>query len=267
MTTKDLVDIAQFALNVILAFFTVILFRQGQRDRRRVGEDRQREQASMVSMIRREVTQPTAGGGWSILAVTLEIRNDSALPVTGVRVMQGLQKKDREAPTWVELELDDNQMRGLTLAGGKVANFSFGADLVVLPLELHFVDGAGRSWVRRELDGTLWLNDYVSSPVRWWQNWYHRRAMGKFTKLFNWPIHYAFRRTLKTAPQVPFAARVARFLWGSATPAAPDPEPWRRSIYISERDWPYQNLISLAEFTRNNPPTEIDNRTQPTFLT
>jgi hypothetical protein len=46
MSVKDWVDIAQFTLNVVLAGFTVILYRQGQKDRRRVTEDREREQAS-----------------------------------------------------------------------------------------------------------------------------------------------------------------------------------------------------------------------------
>lgn len=52
MTIKDWVDIAQFALNGILAIFTLTLFRQGQRDRRKVRADQERDQASKVSLIR-----------------------------------------------------------------------------------------------------------------------------------------------------------------------------------------------------------------------
>lgn len=252
MSVKDWVDIAQFTLNVVLAGFTVILYRQGQKDRRRVTEDREREQASKVSIIRREVTKPSPGGGWSILAVTLEIRNDSALPITGVHVHKEVTKGENGAPIWEEVKLNDDRT-GLVIAGGQNATFSFDADLVVCPLELYFVDGAGRAWVRRESNGTLWPNAYAPNP--WWQIWYHQRSMGKLGRLFHWPIEYAFRRTQRTAPRVPTAARIARFLWGSATPVMPDPEPWRRTAYVSERDWPYQNLIDWAQYTRDNPPT------------
>ncbi|NWL32659.1 hypothetical protein [Paenarthrobacter nitroguajacolicus] len=242
MTIKDWVDIAQFALNGILAIFTLTLFRQGQKDRRKVRSDQERDQASKVSLIRGEVTKPSPGGGHSIEAVTVEIRNDSTLPIT--------------AAEWEDLNLGDAHYRGLAIPGGQSIRFPLKASHIVWNFELYFVDGAGKPWVRRDSDGTLWVNTDMHMPLRWWQNWYHRRAVGKLGKVFSWPTNYAFRRTVKIAPRIPQVARITRFLWGSATPATPDPQPWRRTPYVSERDWPYQNLINMALYLQCNAPSD-----------
>jgi hypothetical protein len=69
-------------------------------------------------------------------------------------------------------------------------------------------------------------------------------------------MEYALGRAQKTAPRIPFAARISRFLWGSSTPVMPDPEPWRRPWNVSETDWPYQSLLWTAEFMKKYPPQE-----------
>ncbi|YCH06360.1 hypothetical protein ACTAQJ_14695 [Arthrobacter sp. alpha11c] len=257
MTTKDWVDIAQFSLNIILAIFTLTLFRQGQKDRRKVSADQERDQASKVSIIRREVTEPSPGGGLSVQSVTVEIRNDSALPVTGVRLFGSRNVSLGEKPAeWEDLNLGNAHYRGLAVPGGQSMTFPLKASLMVWNFELYFVDGAGKPWVRRDSDGTLWVNTDIRMPRRWWHNWYQRRAIGRFGKVFRWPTEYAFHRAVKIAPQIPWMARITRFLWGSATPATTDPQPWRRTPFVSERDWPYQNLIDMALYLRNNSPSD-----------
>ncbi|GGJ21656.1 hypothetical protein GCM10010052_18580 [Paenarthrobacter histidinolovorans] len=251
MATKDWVDIAQLGLNLLLATFTLFLFRQGQRDRGKVRVDQERDQASKVSVIRSEETKPTSGGGFSIRGVSFEIRNDSSLPVTGVRLFHcRTSRTPEEDLEWKELDLDNNLYRGMSLPGGQHKTFAVDAALMLDDLELYFVDGAGRAWVRRESDGTLWVNTNIHPQQRWWQSWLRRRAAGTFGIVYRWPITHTFSRAVKVAPRIPWEARVTRFLWGSATAAEVDPRPWRRPNSVPERDWPYQNLLNQAQFRR-----------------
>ncbi|GGJ21461.1 hypothetical protein [Paenarthrobacter histidinolovorans] len=273
MSTKDLVDIGQFILNCFLAFFTMRLFFQGQRDRRRVEEDRRREQAAKVSALINQpkiksVGKTESDTTWQTVASYLEIYNDSDTGITGVKVFHQLPSSAQptwdweDAPQyeWRLLDLLDDPVPTVLpyLGGGEVERVDCGArQLSSHSLELHFTDGAGLSWVRTLQDGKLWPNHQL--PDCWWSIWYQRISLipgiGKAVKF---PIWYAQWRLQKTAPRIPLSARFARFLWGHAPAPGAEPEPWRRPIGFPARDWPYESMVWWAKFQRAKPDRDLE---------
>lgn len=272
MTTKDLVDVGQFVLNCFLAFFTLWLFFQGQRDRRRVEEDRRREQAAKVSMLLRQPQTKIRGRdgetSWQPFTSYLEIFNDSNTGVTDVKVFH--QANIVRSPTW-EWETGQYEWKLLNLiddplptvlpylGGGEVERVDGIPQLSSHSLELHFTDGAGQPWVRTLKDGKLWPNS--QRPGRWWSIWYQRLILlpgiGKVCEL---PIRYARRRLRTTAPKIPISARLARFLMGHAPGPGPEPEPWRRPLAVRARDWPYESMVWWANFQRAEQRQQLHSR-------
>lgn len=222
--SKDQVDIAQFVLNVLLAIFTISLFIQGQVDRRRVAEDRRRQQAAKVSMLlnQPQLKRPgrtAAETSWQTAASFLEIFNDSDTGATGVMVFQRVHSSrpvGEAEPEWKLLDLVDDPIPAVIpyFAGGVSERNDCGLALSSHDLELHFTDGAGLSWVKTLRDGKLWPRDQDS--VRWWSVWYQRLTQLPLVgKVFYWPIQHAIRRLRKSAPRIPLSARFARFPMGT----------------------------------------------------
>lgn len=261
MTTKDLVDIAQFLLNCLLAFFTIWLFSQGQRDRRRLAEDQRRQQASKVSLFLSQPASKIRWQGqtqWKAMSSAIEIYNDSDAAITDIKVFRHLSASHtaRESePVWELVNLVDDPVPTIIqyLAGGQVESVDCDSTISAHDLELHFTDGAGCSWVKTLRDGRLWSTN--KRPVPWWAAWYQRstqlRGIGT---VFFWPIRHATRRFEKVYPKIPLAMRVARFLWGSVPGPSAEPDPWRRPPFCDfpARDWPYQSMIWWFEYKRGD---------------
>ncbi|WP_179012446.1 hypothetical protein [Paenarthrobacter ureafaciens] len=277
VSVKDLVDVGQFVLNCFLAVFTMWLFVQGQRDRRRIGEDRRKEQAAKVSMLLNQPHtkvqgKPGTEPSWQPFTQFLEIFNDSDVGVTGVKVLHQVPNPTDKgwsldlpprSPSWNDLPPHEWKLLDLVddplptvipyLGGGELERvYCEGRQLSTHGLELYFTDGAGLSWVRTIWDGKLWPNNQHSDS--WWNVIFQRlTVLPVLGKVFNLPIQYAHRRLRKTAPRIPPSARFARFLWGHAPGPTPEPEPWRRPSNFPARDWPYEGMVWWAYFQRENP--------------
>lgn len=259
---KTWVEVAQFAVNLILAFVTISLFVQGQRDRRRVENDRSRDQATKISLLRHEVserTRPMGGGfaeSWSIRGTNVTVRNDSELPITQVSVftterLEWPQHSDPFAPRkrfqgeLVQFPQLKTQPFGLSVLPGESLTYD-GDPLRSHYLRLRFTDGAGAQWVKDTIDGKLWpaalpstwrskvTQNIVGTPRLRWLAW-----------LIHWaPLEHANREFRKTESGIPWSARWVRFTWGVPPIGAPDP--WDMPLGAPAKEWPYDLWIDMT---------------------
>ena len=254
MPDKAWVDLAQFVLNVILAVVTLSLFVQGQRDRRRVAEDRRREQASKVSVIRRDLTTRDGPNAWTLIGSVVEVRNHSDVPVTQVsaiayslpqwddyEAMAGL-GSDPFSQELVSFRDDLPGPDGDHLLPGESLTYS-GPYLSANYVLLRFTDGAGIAWVRTSQDGRLWR---VSAPPPMRSVIFQRLARNRWLRnvLHEWPQKYATWRLRNTVSGIPWSARWIRFMWGHAPIGEPDP--WMMPWGAEAREWPFDHWIGVT---------------------
>jgi hypothetical protein len=260
---KAWIDLAQFAVNVVLALVTISLFLQGQRDRRRVDADRRKDQATKISLLRHEMSERTrpAGEGfaesWSILGTNVTVRNDSQLPITQVSVLtieqtdwaqhaDPFSPRTRFRPQLVRFPQLDSQPFGLSVLPGESLRYQ-GDPLHSLYLRLRFTDGAGVVWVRDTIDGKLWP---ASAPRPTWRSLVTQGIVRTpWLKWFGWMIHtlpheHATRRFRKTKSGIPWSARWVRFTWGGVPIGEPDP--WDLPWGGPANEWPYDFWIDVA---------------------
>lgn len=254
MPEKSWVDFAQFILNFLLALFTISLFIQGQVDRRRVAEDRRREQASKISVHRLDTAEQTRPDSWRTLGTRVEIRNDSDASISRVHAVH------MTLPWWHDYMdargkpgVDPYREQALHFAGHAEPGFN---DISIPPgqnvsydgpplsgqtILLHFTDGAGIHWVKR--DGQLWRftkdTHWLSRLYQWM--YYNKRGM---RWLVGWLLPYARKRFSRTAPRVPLSARVATFLMGTTPVPGGECKPWMMPLKASKKDWLYQEWIN-----------------------
>lgn len=257
------VDLAQFIVNVVLAAVTILLFIQGQSDRRRVAEDRRREQASKVSVLRHDLSEPTRPNAWNVKGTVIEVRNDSDAPITSVFV-SGFGVPDwnaykrardeginmRQDPRYKEewIPFDDQPIPSMHIPPGETKRLER-APLLQNDLILRFTDGAGLSWVKTTRDGRLWSAIYARP--KWWAAAYQRLHLNPITRaMFDLPLKYAQWKLRQVAPHIPLSARLARFLWGAITGPNGEPEPWLMPSGAPVKDWPYQEWIQWVIFER-----------------
>lgn len=262
MPDKAWVNLAQFLVNVILAVVTLLLFFQGQRDRRRVEDERRRDQAKRISLLRHEISQltrPARDGwaeSWSISKTNVTVRNDSELPITQVSV------RGAERPQWnehqdpfaprrpfrrelVKFRELETQPFGLGILPGEALTYE-GEPLHSHNLRLYFVDGAGIPWIKDTSDGKLWCIESPRPTLRskitqgivrthWlgWLAWLIHHA----------PHKYADRRFRQTEAGIPWSARWIRFSWGFVPIGEPDV--WDMPAGAPAREWPYDFWIDL----------------------
>lgn len=261
MVDKAWVDVAQFLVNLILAIVTVSLFVQGQRDRRRVDEDRKREQATKVSVLRREIVKQASSSevwnSWDMLGTIVVIRNDSALPITGVAAstyeLPFWDQYDRAFPTRdlvmlkpIPFHAEDELPSSATVLPGDTLDYE-GKVPGWHDVMLKFVDAAGVAWVRTSHDGKLWRGDTRPPTLRSkvtqglcripWLGW------------LAWLIHkgphdYASWRFRITDSGIPLAARWVRFTWGHVPIGEPDP--WLMPWNAPAKEWPYDHWIGVT---------------------
>lgn len=262
MPDKAFVDIAQFAVNLILAVVTISLFLQGQRDRRRVDSDRRKDQATRISLLRHEVSERTRQGGggfaesWSVLATNVTVRNDSELPITQVSVStverrQWLQHSDPFEPRsrfrseHVQFPQLKSQPFGLSVLPGESLIYEDGP-LRSQYLRLRFTDGAGVQWVKDTIDGRLWR---AIEPPTWRSKVTQGIVRTSWLKWLGWLIHWAphnhaTRKFSKTKSGIPWSARWVRFTWGYPPIGAPDP--WDLPWGAPANEWPYDHWIDIT---------------------
>lgn len=263
MPDKAWIDLAQFAVNIVLAVVTISLFVQGQRDRRRVDSDRRKDQASRISLLRHELSERTrpAGGGfaesWSLRSTNVTVRNDSQLPITQVSVITAgrtawaehsdpYRPRQRVQHQYVQFPQLDSQPFGLSVLPGESLVYE-GDPLPSQYLRLRFTDGAGVAWVKDTFDGKLW-NASGRQPT-----WRSRITQGIFLtprlKWLTWIIHtmprkHADRRFRETKSGVPWSARWVRFTWGYVPMAEPDP--WDMPSGAPPNEWTYDFWIDVT---------------------
>lgn len=254
---------AQFLVNLVLAVVTISLFVQGQRDRRRVEDDRRKDQATKISLLRHELserTRPEGGGfaeSWSILGTNVTVRNDSDLPITQVSVVtterpQWSQHSDPFAPrSRVQRELVQfpqlkSQPYGLSVLPGESLTYE-GEPLRAHYLRLHFTDGAGVQWVKDTIDGRLWR---ATEQLPTWHSKVTQNIVGTpWLRWLAWLIHtvpheHATRKFRKTKAGIPWSARWVRFTWGYPPIGAPDP--WDLPWGAPAKEWPYDFWIDVT---------------------
>lgn|GEM_PF-4018527 len=253
MAEKSWVDFAQFALNLVLAVVTISLFVQGMRDRRRIAEDRRREQAAKISVHRFEHTEQTRPDSWRILGTRVEIRNDSDASISRVHAvhmtlpwwhdyLDARGRTDVDPYRQQPIRFKDHAEPGvndISIPPGQSVLYE-GPPLPGQTILLYFTDGAGIPWVKR--DGQLWR---YSRDTHWLSRLYQWMYFTRGLQwLVRWPLPYARWRFNKTAPRVPVSARIARFLHGTTPVPAGEGDPWLMPRHASKRDWPYQPWIN-----------------------
>lgn len=250
-------------VNIVLGTVTIALFIQGQRDRRRVQDDRRREQASKISLLRHEKSErtrtesPAFAESWTILGTNVTVHNDSDLPITQVMVRplhrsQWLQHSDPFArrtdylSEQVRFPQSVQQPFGLSILPAEALVYD-GEYLPSSDLVLSFTDGAGVTWVKTTFDGQLWraiprpvtlrskLTQWIQR-TRWlgWLAWIVHTA----------PYRHATLRFRQTKSGIPWSARWVRFTWGSCPIG--EPEPWDLPIGAPANEWPYDAWIDVA---------------------
>lgn len=253
MAEKSWVDFAQFTLNLFLAIVTVSLFIQGTRDRRRIAEDRRREQTSKISVHRFDRTEQTRPNSWRVLGTRVEIRNDSDASISRVHAVH------LTLPWWHDYVnargkagVDPYQRQAIRCAGhaepgvndisippGQNVHYD-DAPLSGQTILLYFTDGAGIQWVKR--DGQLWR---CTTDTHWLSRLYQWMYYKRGTQwLVGWLLPYARRRFNNLAPTVPLSARVATFLLGTTPVPGGASEPWLMPLKAPKKDWPYQEWIN-----------------------
>lgn len=276
MAEKSWVDFAQFALNLFLAIVTVSLFIQGTRDRRRIAEDRRRDQASKISVERFDYTEQSGPSSWRTLGTRVKIRNDSDASISGVHAVQ------MTLPWWHDYveargrtDTDLYRKREIRFAGHAepgINNISIPPgqnvyyDDAPLPgqnILLYFTDGAGIQWVKR--DGQLWRYTEDSHGLsRLYQWMYFKPGM---RSLVGWLLPYSRWRFNKTAPSVPLSARVATFLMGAPPVPGGASEPWLMPRKAPKRDWLYQEWINGIYFNRSHGKDCVPRNADPSETT
>lgn len=252
MAETSWVDFAQFTLNLCLAVVTVSLFVQGMRDRRRIAEDRRREQASKISVHRFEHTEQTRPDSWRSLGTRLEIRNDSDASISRVHAVH------MTLPWWHDYmdargrtDIDPYRQQAIRFNGhaepgindisippGRSVHYE-GVPLTGQTILFYFTDGAGVQWVKR--DGQLWR---YTKDAHWLSRLYQWMYFTRGLRgLVGWLLPYARRRFDKTAPRVPLSARIATFLLGTTPAPGGEGEPWLMPRHAPRKDWPYQPWI------------------------
>lgn len=259
MADKSWVDFAQFALNLFLAIVTISLFVQGTRDRRRIAEDRRREQASKISVHRFDRTEQSGPSSWRVLGTRVEIRNDSDASISRVHAVH------LTLPWWHDYVdargktgIDPYRKQAIRFAGHAEPGVN---DISIPPgqnvyyddaplsgqsILLHFTDGAGIQWVKR--DGQLWRSTKDEHWLSRLYQWIYFNPGMRW--LVSWLLPYARWRFKKTAPHVPFSARIATFLMDGPPVPGGASEPWLMPRKAPKKDWLYQEWINGIYFDR-----------------
>jgi hypothetical protein len=263
VTETSWISFTQLLVNIVLGTVTVALFIQGQRDRSRVDENRSREQASKISLLRHEVSERTRseGGGfaesWSIRGTNVTVRNDSDLPVTqvGVYTFQRSQwrqhsdpfaRRSRYLTERVQFPQSVSQPFGLSVLPGEALVYA-GKHLPSSDLVLSFTDGAGVTWVKTTFDGLLWRARprpvTLRSKVTQWI--VRTRGLGGLAWIIHTvPLNHATSRFSQTESGIPWSAHWVRFTWGSCPIGEPDP--WELPMGAPPREWPYDAWIEMT---------------------
>ena len=269
------VQAAQFVLNVLLAVFTLSLFIQGQVDRRKVANDRKREQASKVSVYRRDLHQHKGPDSRVVTGTRVEIRNNSDSLITGVHVQHltpgewdyGLsagaawlkfRERTKGEIQFPEHSYDSGKRMGLSIPPGEKICYQ-GRPLEGETIQLFFVDGAGRGWIRR--DGRLWYFPPEGSRLTVLGRIYEFSDRQWTRFLVGLPLRYATSRLRKTMPRVPLSARIVRHMYGLDICTFNSPPPWdlpQGDHFIPARDWLYQGW--MAEIEWYMPPDDLAER-------
>jgi hypothetical protein len=235
------------------------LFIQGQRDRRRIAEDRRREQASKVSVHRFDRSEQTRPDSYRLLGTRVEVRNDSDASISRVHAVH------MSLPWWHDFK-DARGRGGTDLYRRQAIRFAEHAepghnDISIPPgqnvcydgptlsgqsILLYFTDGAGIQWVKR--DGQLWR---FTTDTHWLSRAYQWMYFRRGTQwLVGWLLPHTRRRFSRMAPAVPLSARVATFLLGTTPVPGGVSEPWLMPLKAPKKDWPYQEWINAIYLDR-----------------
>lgn len=235
--------------SAILGATSLFLLFQGQRDRRRIAEDRRAEQAKRITVsVEQLKEQQQEANSWSILGLRVVIRNDSdrpiffgTMPTVALYVRPNWRSDEEGANLTADWQTEFMHLPQGRIDPGQGLELN-SASTRVDAARLEFTDTEGNRWFRTSDDGKLFPAwPPATTHIVIFQALCRVKILNLF--LMKWPHHYASWRFKHTTAGVPLTARYIRFWWGIAPIGEMDP--WMVPSGAAD-DWPYELWATQA---------------------